>query len=145
VEEPSQESQPEPQESQLVEEPPQESNPISNSQDIKENFTKTQSNNVSKQSLIQSVDLSSNSQIQTKESINSTINKPQINETIKVTNSMNSQNKNPFQSQPQNQAQNSLKNTNPNVNPINSKPKNISFPGKSNTFTENQKPRFNTK
>lgn len=141
------------QESQPVQESTlQESNPSSlpNSQAITETFTKAQSNNLSKQELNKTEPLASNSQMQTKESINFPINKPQSNETIKATNPMNGQNKIPFQPQsqnqshPQNQIQNLLKNTS-NSGPINSNPKNISFPGKSNTFTEPQKPRFNTK
>ena len=159
-----------PQESQPVEEPPaQESPPVeqsqveqSNSQAITQTFPNTQTN-VSKQELIKP------------EPFKFSMNKSQNNEIIKPTNGnpnvklTNSQNKisfqslnqtqpqpqNQTQSQPQNQTQpqpfqnkpqNSFKNTlNPNSGPVNSKPKNISFPGKSNTFTEPPKPMFNTK
>ena len=90
-----------------------------------------------------------NSQIQKKEdSLQFPINKSQNDKTIHSTNiKPNNQNKIPLQSQ--NQKENSIKNilnsNSINSKPINSKAKNISFPGKSNTFTEPPKPVFNTK
>jgi hypothetical protein len=110
---------------------------------VQQSNFKPQSNNVSKQELIKTEPLY-NSQIQKKEdSLQFPINKSQNDKTIQSVNiKPNNQNKMTLQSQ--NQRQNSIKNI-LNSNSINSKPKNISFPGKSNTFIEPPKPVFNTK
>ena len=101
--------------------------------------------NVSKQELIKNKSLAYNSQIQPKEqdSFKFPVNNSQNNKTMQTTTNIKPTNKNMFQSQNKYQSQNSLKNIS--KPPTNLTPKNISFPGKTNTFTQPPKPLFNTK